>query len=180
MPESTVITRAITPNRIILDKKIVDNDVALLADDNELPASGRVAISLARLQADPALLQRGNVGVWLKPDDDPALLAATLAGNWSALALIAVQFPQFTDGRGYSIAYQLRTRLHYTGELRATGDVLRDQMFYMARCGFNAFAVREDKSIDDALTAFNDFRYSYQGSAEMATPLFRQEALPHS
>ena len=65
--------------------------------------------------------------------------------------MIAVDFPKFSDGRGYSIAYNLRKRLGYTGELRAIGDVLRDQLFQMYRCGFDAYATRQDRSIVDAL-----------------------------
>ncbi len=80
------------------------------------------------------------------------------------MPLIAVDFPKFTDGRGYSIAYNLRKRLGYTGELRAIGDVLRDQLFYMQRVGFNAFATRPDRSIHDALKGLTDFSEAYQAS----------------
>ena len=78
--------------------------------------------------------------------------------------MVAVDFPKFADGRGYSIAYNLRARLGYTGELRAIGDVLRDQLFYMQRVGFDAFAVREDKNIHDALKGLTDFSEVYQAS----------------
>ena len=84
-----------------------------------------------------------------------------LANDFDQLALIAVRFPKFTDGRGYSIARLLR-RLGWKGELRAVGDVLRDQLFYMTRCGFDAFALRDDQDPQVALTAFSDFTVPYQ------------------
>jgi uncharacterized protein (DUF934 family) len=88
--------------------------------------------------------------------------------------VVAVDFPKFADGRGYSIAYNLRARLGYTGELRAIGDVLRDQLFYMQRVGFDAFAVRADKNIHDALKGLTDFSETYQSSWDQKNPLFRR------
>ena len=102
--------------------------------------------------------------------DDPAALAADI----KTLALIAVNFPTFKDGRGYSTAYLLRTRYSYTGELRAVGDIQRDQLFYLHRVGFNAFAVREDKDIEAALKSLNDFSNVYQASVVQSSPLFRR------
>ncbi|MGA9665176.1 MAG: DUF934 domain-containing protein, partial [Gallionella sp.] len=89
-------------------------------------------------------------------------------------SVIAVDFPKFADGRGYSIARLLRTRLGYRGELRAIGDVLRDQMFYMQRVGFDAFAARTDKDIGDARRGLSDFTFSYQASSDERLPLFRR------
>ena len=85
-----------------------------------------------------------------------------------------VNFPQFTDGRGYSIARLLRERYGWRGELRAIGDVLRDQLFYLSRCGFDAFALRDDQDPHAALTAFDDFSEAYQASVERPQPLFRR------
>jgi uncharacterized protein (DUF934 family) len=90
------------------------------------------------------------------------------------LPVIAVDFPKFGDGRGYSIAYRLRARLGYRGELRAIGDVLRDQMFYMQRAGFDAFATRADKDIHEAVKSLSDFSLNYQASVDEAQPLFRR------
>ncbi len=99
----------------------------------------------------------GRNGVLLENTEDPGVLAA----DFDKLALIAVRFPKFTDGRGYSIARLLR-RLGWKGELRAVGDVQRDQLFYMTRCGFDAFALRADQNPQVALTAFSDFSAPYQ------------------
>ena len=118
-----------------------------------------------------ALIARGEVGAWLAPDEDPAVLAADVG----RLAIIAIDFPQFTDGRGYSHARLLRERYGYTGELRAVGDVQRDQLYYLSQCGFDAFAIREDKDADDALASLDDFSDGYQ-LTQQRTPWFRRRA----
>nr|WP_310638858.1 DUF934 domain-containing protein [Burkholderia gladioli] len=87
-----------------------------------------------------------------------------------------MDFPRFGDGRGYSTAHLLRNRHGWTGELRAIGDVLRDQLNYMSRCGFDAFAVRADRDPHDALNAFTEFSERYQGAVDDAVPLFRRRA----
>jgi uncharacterized protein (DUF934 family) len=121
-----------------------------------------------------ALLARGNVAVWLAGTDDPALVAPWL----ERLPLVAVDFPKFTDGRGYSVAYLLRSRFGWRGELRAIGDVLPDQVFYMQRVGFDAFAVRSDRSVATALRALKTFSDAYQGSWDNPVPAFRRESRP--
>jgi uncharacterized protein (DUF934 family) len=85
-----------------------------------------------------------------------------------------VQFPKFGDGRGFSTAALLRTRHGWRGELRAIGDVLRDQLFFMKRVGFDSFALRADRNIDEAVASLLDFSDSYQGSVEPALPAFRR------
>lgn len=118
------------------------------------------------------LARTGKTGVWLQSNETPAALAADL----SQLPVIALNFPVFSDGRPYSSARELRQNMGYDGELRAVGDVLRDQLFYMARCGFNAFALRDDQDPENALTALNDFSDSYQASVDRPVPLFRRRA----
>lgn len=107
---------------------------------------------------------------WISPDDDFEQHVEQLG----ELELIAVDFPSFRDGRGYSIGYLLRTRYGWKGELRAIGDVLRDQLNYLRRCGFDAFAVRADKNIDDALKGFSRYSVQYQGAVDQPLPLFRR------
>ncbi len=104
-----------------------------------------------------ALADQGcKVGVWLWPDDDPESLISIV----HTLPIIAVHFPVFTDGRGYSHGKILRDRLRYRGELRATGDVLRDQMYFLSRCGFSSFALRADQNPEECLIALNDFTWA--------------------
>lgn len=108
----------------------------------------------------------------LEPADDPALLAGALA----ALRVIAVKFPKYGDGRGYSIARLLRERHGYQGELRAIGVVARDHLHAMAQCGFDAFELREGEDAQEALAALGDFSEAYQASAVQRVPLFRRRA----
>lgn len=156
---------------VIKNRQIVEDHWQAVADDAALP-TGPVIVSLARWQQERvALRERGTpVGVRL-PNTTPI---ADLAADLPALALVALEFPKFADGRAYSQARLLRERYGYTGEIRATGDVLRDQLFFMARSGFDAFEVRADRSLEDALKAFSDFSESYQPAADQALPLYRR------
>jgi uncharacterized protein (DUF934 family) len=116
------------------------------------------------------LARRQPLGVWLAPQDDPAAIAADL----QHLALIAVHFPKFTDGRGYSTAVLLRMRYGYRGELRAIGDLGRDQLFLLKRCGFDSFALASHRDPEAALDGLEDFSLRYQASVDDALPLFRK------
>jgi uncharacterized protein (DUF934 family) len=108
----------------------------------------------------------------LEPTDDPALLAGALG----QVRVIAVNFPKYGDGRGYSIARLLRERHGYQGELRAIGVVARDHLRAMAQCGFDAFELRDGEDAQAALAAFGDFSEAYQASAAQRVPLFRRRA----
>ncbi|MEY3202591.1 MAG: hypothetical protein RIR70_2141 [Pseudomonadota bacterium] len=120
-------------------------------------------------------LDAGELGVWLESFETIETLIDSL-DNLNRLPVIALNFPKFVDGRHYSTAVMLRTRLGYTGEIRAIGDVLRDQLFFMNQVGFNAFAVRADRDIHDALLGLKDFTEPYLGSTENRAPLFRRRA----
>jgi uncharacterized protein (DUF934 family) len=85
-----------------------------------------------------------------------------------------VRFTSFTDGRGYSIARLLRERYRWRGELRAIGDIQRDQLYYLHRCGFDAFDLRDGEDVETALAAFNDFSEAYQTAVDRPVPLFRR------
>ncbi|OGA05613.1 MAG: oxidoreductase [Betaproteobacteria bacterium RIFCSPLOWO2_02_FULL_64_12] len=137
-----------------------------------LPLAGDVIVPLALWRARrEALAERsGKLGVWLDSHEDPADIAAELG----RFAVVAVNFPKFGDGRGFSTARLLRERYGYRGELRAVGEVLRDQLLFMARCGFDAFLLREDQDAEEALSAFDDFSDGYQGWVEQPQPLFRR------
>ena len=166
---------------IIRNRQVVADDwtVLRLTDTDEaatvIVPPGRMLVPLAVWQAQQATLGgRTDIGVWLSSDARPEALADAI----ERLPVIAVEFPKFTDGRGYSIAFNLRSRLGYQGELRAIGDVLRDQLFFMQRVGFNAFATRPDRDIHDALKGLTDFSESYQTSWDQKTPLFRRATRP--
>ncbi|KZY83862.1 oxidoreductase, partial [Oleiphilus sp. HI0069] len=115
-------------------------------------------------------IDASEVGVWLDSDEEPEALAPYL----DKLPAIAINFPKFVDGRGYSYARILRDRLNFEGEIRAIGDILHDQLFYLKRCGFDAYAVREDKDIEVAQEGLSDFTESYQAASFMNQPLFRR------
>lgn len=145
---------------IIRNQKIVTDAWQHLADDAAVPAEGDVTVSLARWTSEREALaaRTGQTGVRLRPADEPD----ALVGDLEALPLIAIEFPKFTDGRGYTTARLLRERHGYQGELRAIGHVLRDQLFYMHRVGFDAFELAPGKSLTDALEAFSEFSVTYQ------------------
>jgi uncharacterized protein (DUF934 family) len=166
---------------IIKNRAVVEDAWTLVraAEDGTLPEvdalpAGPVIVPLALWQRsrDALVAARGRdqLGVWLAPDSEPG----DVADDFDQFALIAVDFPVFRDGRGYSIARLLRERYGYKGELRSIGDVLRDQLRFMERCGFDAYAVRADKDIHDALKAFTEFTVQYQGAFDDPTPLFRR------
>ena len=162
---------------IIKNKALVSDDWTILRlSENETPESvivpdGKIIVPLKVWQAQRAALENcAERGVWLASNERPE----ELKGEVEKFDVIAVDFPKFADGRGYSIAYNLRARLGYVGELRAIGDVLRDQMFYMQRVGFDAFAPRPDKNIHDALKGLTDFSETYQTSLDQKLPLFRR------
>jgi len=163
--------------QIIKGREVVSDDWRVLRlDEGQSPetvdvAPGKIIVPLAVWQAQrSALAGRPLVGVWLAPDER----AESLKDDLAQFAVIAIDFPKFTDGRGYSTAFNLRKRLGWTGELRAIGDVLRDQLFQMARCGFDAFATRPDRSIHDALKGLSVFSETYQASVDNPLPLFRR------
>lgn len=136
----------------------------------ELP-SGHIIVPLELwLQNKTELQQRETIGVWLDSDQPPRLLE----GDIEDLDVIAINFPVFSDGRGYSYARELREHYNYKGEIRAIGDVLPDQLFYLQRCGFDAFLMRSDKDAEAAITNFNDFSESYQAAVDQSLPLFQR------
>jgi uncharacterized protein (DUF934 family) len=152
------------------DRWTVVREAATLAD---LPDGVPVIVPLKLwTERRAALIARGDVGVWLAPDEDPAALVADIA----RLPVIAIDFPQFTDGRGYSHGRLLRERHHFGGELRAIGDVQRDQLYYLSQCGFDAFVLKEGREADDALAGLDDFSDGYQ-LTQQRTPWFRRRAV---
>lgn len=164
--------------KIIKHGQIVDDNWQVLKlAEGETPESAplpdeNIIVPLTVWQSRKMeILGRGApFGVWLDSHEGPEALAE----DQSLFTLIAVNFPKFADGRGYSTARLLRERYGYQGELRAIGDVLQDQLFYMKRCGFDAFAVRADKDIQAAMAGLNDFSETYQSAVDQPQPLFRR------
>ncbi|MCE4072964.1 MULTISPECIES: DUF934 domain-containing protein [Pseudomonas] len=164
--------------RIIKHREVVDDRWHLLPKDATLetvPNCDDVIIPLNLwLEHGPALRGRdGGLGVWLDADEEPE----AIAGDLDNFQVIAVNFPAFTDGRGFSTARLLRERFGYKGEVRAIGDVLRDQLFFMQSCGFDAYAIRADRDPQAALAGLDDFSEVYQTSVTQPQPLFRRRQL---
>jgi uncharacterized protein (DUF934 family) len=139
------------------------DDYAAADDDAPLP-DGPAIVSLARFQRErEALLARNAaLGVRLKADQSPALLGEDI----SRLSLIVLEFPKFRDGRAFSWARMLRTRLGFRGEIRAAGDFLYDQLAFMLRVGFDAFEVSEKITPELFRRALSEMRYVYQPAAD--------------
>jgi uncharacterized protein (DUF934 family) len=116
------------------------------------------------------------IGVRLSPTDDPAALVPYL----EVVPLVAIEFPVFSDGRGYSTAAVLRSRYRYRGDLRAIGDVLIDQLFFMRRVGFTSFLLRADQDHLKAAAKMRTFSDAYQGAADNPLPAFRRHARPNA
>jgi uncharacterized protein (DUF934 family) len=140
-----------------------DDVFAPLGDDAPLP-DGAVLVSLARFQKERDLLIARNapIGVRLKSDQSPELLGEDV----HRLSLVALEFPKFRDGRAFSWARLLRTRLSFKGQVRAVGDFLYDQIAYQRRVGFDAWEVANTFTPDDMHRALNEISNVYQPSAD--------------
>lgn len=166
-------------SKLIKDGAIVDDTWTLLAKPEgdaisaEVPA-GQVIVPLSVWNAQKDSLQaRTDIGVWLDSDES----AEQIGEDAKRFPVIAVNFPLFMDGRAFSSARLLRERYGFTGELRAIGNFIRDQLCYLRRCGVNAFAfANSETSLEEAVKSLNDFQEYYQASVDQPLPLFRRRA----
>ena len=160
---------------------LAQDDWTVLEDGRtEIEPGGKVIVTLARWQADrEALLARhGAVGVLVPNTADIEAVHPEIADR----PLIALQFPTFTDGRALSQAVVLRKRLGFRGELRALGDVIRDLVFWLGRCGFDSIVPRKDQKLEDCRAALAEFTVAYQAAADHHTPIWirrRGQAVAH-
>ena len=159
--------------RVVKSGKVLEDSwqwSAALEQQQDLPdGDWIVPLDYWRVNRERLLGHKGRIAVCLNGDDNLEDLSASL----EQFELIALEFPKFTDGRGYSHARLLRDRFAYRGELRAVGDVLRDQLFFMQRCGIDSFQVREDKDLEDALKGLSDFSVKYQTAADGVPPIYK-------
>lgn len=157
--------------KLIKGEQIVDNDWQFIPADfsGELPP-GKLLVPIALwLEGRDAPAEGRELAPWIDSADDIEAVAEEIV----AAPLIAVNFPMFTDGRGFSTARLLRERYRYRGELRAVGYVIQDQLFYLKRCGFDAFDLREGTNLEAALSSFQAFTVTYQAATDNPQPLFR-------
>jgi uncharacterized protein (DUF934 family) len=160
--------------RVIKDKAVVDDDWQLIReieDDAAIP-EWKAILPLAFWQAnrEALLKQNSEHAVWIDGETE----TEALLDDMEHFSMIALDFPAFKDGRSYSHASLLRNRYNYKGDLRAIGDVLRDQLYFLQRCGMSSYEVREDKDIEDALKGLEDFTVRYQAAADDALPIYKQ------
>lgn len=182
MPKPAKGPQPENPEQLILDGRIVANEWRLLPhtdEDTEITAEslapGKVILpySVWRSLRRALAARKGEVGVWLDSDETADLVGE----NAGELPLIAVHFPTFADGRGFTTARLLRERYGYRGELRAVGAFMRDQLTYLRRCGFNAFAYEGEQPLGGLLESLQDFSESYQTAVDQPQPLFRRRGL---
>jgi uncharacterized protein (DUF934 family) len=147
----------------------------------EIPNTGKIIVPLSVFIAKKnALVSRMDIasqgilpGVWMDTHETLESLISAV-GDLNKLPIIAIHVERFADGRIFSLGTLLRTRYGFKNELRAFGDVLRDQLFFLKRSGFTSFQIRADRSAEDALASLNDFTAPYQGAVDEPRPVFQR------
>lgn len=153
--------------QLVTQEESVEVDANKLGDGNYLVPLSLWNSLVAELTTPPE-----NIGLWLSSTELPE----QIQGGISDIPVLAVDFPAFADGRGFSIARLLRERYGYTGQLRAIGKPIRDQLSYLVRCGFNAFDLADHYDPEQALASLKDFSDNYQGAVDQPVPLFRRRS----
>ncbi|MFI2809807.1 MULTISPECIES: DUF934 domain-containing protein [Microbulbifer] len=182
MPKPKAGPQPQNPAQLIRGGAVASNEWRLLPASDEAPeitadtlAPGKVILPFPvwqRLRED--LSDRsGEIGVWLDSNETADLLGEAAR----ELPLVAVHFPAFADGRGFTTGRLLRERFGFTGELRAVGAFIRDQLTYLRRCGFDAYAYEGEESLEDLLPSLHDFSDSYQAAVDESRPIFRRRPL---
>lgn len=177
LPTSQVEERK-QAGKVVLFKLTGENTVteAQIAE-TLIPATGKIIVPLsvfiARHHEFTSRIQAGEVGVWLATHE-PAETLTQVQADLNTLPLIAIFVERFADGRIFSLGTLLRTRYGFKNELRAFGDVLRDQLFFLKRSGFNSYVIRADRNAQDALAGLQDFSTPYQGAVDEPRPAFRR------
>ncbi|HPX89318.1 MAG TPA: DUF934 domain-containing protein [Methylophilaceae bacterium] len=177
LPESQVEARK-QAGKVVLfkltgEQTVTDAQIA----NTVIPETGNIIVPLsvfiARQQELKTRIAKGEIGVWLATHE----LLESLTQAWAdlnSLPIIAIFVERFADGRIFSLGNLLRTRLGFKNELRAFGDVLRDQLFFLKRSGFTSFVIRADRSAEDAIASLNDFTQPYQGAVDEPRPVFKR------
>ena len=160
-------------HQLLKDGLVVD-DIWTLADDSieSLPATGNLLLSSSQWHRFSSQLEQrqDETGIWLEGNEEIADIVESII----KLPIIVIKFPKFVDGRGFSLARLLRERYHFSGELRAIGDIIRDQLYLLKHSGFNAFQLSQDIDLQQAAQSLNDFSENYQTTNAQPIPLFRR------
>jgi len=157
---------------LIKDGQPATDAFAHVADGEALPPEGPIIIGLARWQEERGLIEPRNtpIGLRLKPND----AVEQIAGDLDRIAVVALEFPKFNDGRAMSQARLLRERHGYRGEIRATGKVVRDLLLFMHRCGFDAFEVADTITAEIVAQSIAEFDVFYQPAADGSQSVVQQ------
>lgn len=157
--------------KIIKDGQVVDDSWVIIEKNfsGELPRA-KVLLPMQYWLDNKDSLNLMCAGIWIDSDED----VDTIGLEANQFPLIAVNFPTFVDGRGFSIARLLKERYEFSGQLRAIGSATRDQLFYLKRCGFDSFDLKEGIDLEAAVASLNDFSVTYQTSADQPESLFRR------
>lgn len=177
LPASLVEERR-QAGKVVLFKLTGENTVTeAQVTGTVIPATGKIIVPLSVFIARKAELltriNQGEVGVWIDTHEVIVDLIAVQA-DLNSLPIIAVHVERFADGRIFSLGTLLRTRYGYTNELRAFGDVLRDQLFFLKRSGFTSYQIRADRDANDAISGLQDFTKPYQGAVDEPRPVFKR------
>lgn len=154
---------------LIREGRVTEDTWRYIGDDEPLPPECSVIVSLERWEKDKDALRSCNhpIGIQLRSDQSPVVLVDDLG----SFGLVALDFPVYKDGRAYSYARRLRDEMGFTGEIRATGNVLRDQFLFMLRCGFDAFEIQKERDIAAWKDALAEMSIFYQPAADSRTPV---------
>ncbi len=157
--------------KVIKGNAIIDDpwQVVAVGETPNLAAPSLLPLQ-AWLELDEAARIGGNTAPWINSDEDFEAVVEQLL----KAPLIALNFPTFMDGRGFSSAETLRQKYGYQGELRAIGYLIQDQLFFLKRCGFDSAQLRDGTDLEAAVKSLEDFSITYQTSADTETPLFRR------
>jgi uncharacterized protein (DUF934 family) len=158
--------------QLLKDKRVIDDAWTLLDTDSHSLPDGHILLTYSQWQTFSEQLEShsGQIGVVIEGNTEIEDIIEPLL----KLPLIAINFPKFADGRGFSLATLLRERYNFNGEIRAVGGFIRDQLYLLSRCGFNAFKFSEDTDLSEVAKSLEDFSETYQVSADQEKPLFRR------
>ena len=158
--------------QVVKDNQVVEDNWLTVAEDAESLPQGDILLTYAQWQnfSDQLSAHEGNIGVIIDGNAEIEEIIQPLL----SLPLIAINFPKFVDGRGFSSARLLRERYNYHGEIRAVGGFIRDQLYLLNRCGFNAFKFDDASDLNESVKSLEDFSETYQVSADQKDPLFRR------
>lgn len=158
--------------QLLKDNRVIDDSWKILATDSQSLPDGDLLLSYSQWQtfSDQIESHMGMVGVVIEGDVEIEDIIEPLL----KLPLIAINFPKFADGRGFSLATLLRDRYNFNGEIRAVGGFIRDQLYLLSRCGFNAFKFPDNTDLSEVAKSLEDFSETYQVSADQEKPLFRR------